>query len=82
VEIFELIVDEKVQVWRRSRIKIEAKSQEEAVKDCLIHGINQAYAVIDSEYLSETEENLNTPGNITIEVMDTQYNILGDDYTR
>lgn len=32
--LFDLIVDEKVAVWRRSYITVEAESLEEAVKDC------------------------------------------------
>lgn len=81
MEIFELIVDEKVAVWRRSHIKIEAESYEEAVKDCIESGIGNAYDVIDSEYLYETEEYLQPSFEhpMTVEVMDTKYHTLGTD---
>ena len=78
MEVFKLIVDDKVAVWRRSYITIEANSLEEAVKDCIENGAGN---IIDSEYLSETEELLSPDDNhpVTVEVMDTSYNILGTD---
>lgn len=81
MEVFKLIVDEKVAVWRRSHITIEANSLEEAVKDCIENGVGNAHEFIDSEYLFETEEPLSPDDNhpVTVEVMDTSYNILGTD---
>lgn len=82
MEVFELIVDEKISVWRRSHVKVEAESLEEAVKDCIESGIGNAMDVIDSEYLYETEEYLIQDEHlhpVTVEVMDEGYNILGSD---
>lgn len=82
MEVFELIVDEKISVWRRSHVKVEAESLEEAVKDCIESGIGNAMDVIDSEYLYETEEYLTQNEYlhpVTVEVMDKEYNILGSD---
>lgn len=85
MEVFELIVDEKVSVWRRSRIKIKAESLEEAVKDCVESGIGNAADIIDSEYLWETEDYIQQDeytNPITVEVMDTHYKTLATDEKR
>lgn len=85
MEVFELIVDEKVSVWRRSRIKIKAQSLEEAVKDCVENGIGDASDIIDSEYLCETEDYIQQDeytNPITVEVMDTHYKTLATDEKR
>lgn len=82
MEVFTLIVDEKVSVWRRSRITIEAESMEEAVKDCIQNGTLNAVDFIDSEYLNETEEYIKPDdfyNPVTIEVMDENYKTLGTD---
>ena len=79
MEIFDLIVDEKVSVWRRSRIKVEAESLEEAVKNCVESGVEVASDFIDSEYLDETEEYIpqdKYSNLVTIEVMDDHYRTL------
>lgn len=82
MEIFEVIVDEKVSVWRRSHIKVEAESLEDAVKDCIETGIANASEIIDSEYLYETEEYIEQDdysNPMTIEVMDCHYKTLATD---
>lgn len=82
MEVFELIVDEKVSVWRRSHIKIKAESLEAAVKSCVRDGIGTADDILNSEYLFETEEYIKQDefdNRMTVEVMDTQYKTLGTD---
>lgn len=82
MEVFEVIVDEKVSVWRRSHIKIKAESLEDAVKDCIENGIGNASEITDSEYLYETEDYVQQDDYLnpmTIEVMDVHYNILATD---
>lgn len=82
MEVFELIVDEKVSVWRRSYIKIKAESLEDAVKDCVENGIGNAIDIIDSEYLYETEEHIQQDefdNRMTTEVMDKHHETLGTD---
>lgn len=79
MEVFELIVNEKVSVWRRSRVKVLAESLEEAVDKCVTNSIYCAEEICDSEYLEETEQYLpqddfNNP--VTIEVMNTDYKTL------
>lgn len=78
--LFELIVDEKVAVWRRSYITVEAGSLEEAIKDCIESGADAATDTLDSEYLFETEECLlpTSEDPRTVEVMDRHFKILGD----
>lgn len=80
MEKFDLIVDEKVAVWRRSYITVEADSLEEAVKDCLERGSDAATDTLDSNYIEETEEYLNPSleDSPTVEVMDRHYKILGN----
>ena len=52
METFRLIVDRKVEVWRRDNVSIEAESLEEAVNKAIEHD----YLVPDdSEYLYDTE---------------------------
>lgn len=82
MEIFDLIIDEKVSVWRRSHISVKAESLEEAVRECLKNGSSAAdpQEFFDSDYIYDTEEfmvsSLEDP--CTIEVMGPDYNILGD----
>ena len=78
--LFEVIVDEKVAVWRRSYITVEAESLEEAVKDCLERGADAATDTLDSNYIEETEEYLipSLKDSPTVEVMDRHYKILGN----
>lgn len=80
MEIFNLIVDRKVEVWRRDKVSIKAGSLEEAAQKALIHD----YLVPeDSEYLYETECTM-SPDQVfpydqaTIEVMDEDGKLLRD----
>ena len=79
--LFNLIVDEKVTVWRRSKITVEAGSLDEAVDMCLESGADCATDTLDSEYLFETEECLHPSyeNPCTVEVMNSQYETLKTD---
>lgn len=79
--LFNLIVDEKVAVWRRSYITVEADSLEEAVKDCVERGSDAATDTLDSNYIFETEECIHPEDDFTVEVMDRHYNTLGTNAT-
>ena len=81
--LFDLIVDEKVAVWRRSFITVEAETLEEAVKDCLERGADAAIDTLGSNYIFETEEYLppSYKDRFTIEVMDKRHKILGNNET-
>lgn len=74
--IYNLILDEKVSVWRRSIVTIEARSLKEAVKDLLDNGTAHCLDIPDSEYLHETEEYLEGDG--VVEVMDLHYKTLAE----
>lgn len=68
MEVFELIVDNKVEVWRRDRVCIEAETIEEAIN---IAESGEYDYVDDAEYLTDTETYLApTYGEMTCEVMD------------
>lgn len=75
---FDLIVDEKVAVWRRSYITVEADTLENAVKDCIESGVDAATDILESEYLFETEECLPPSEDDwpTVEVMNRKFEIL------
>lgn len=82
MEIFNLIVDRKVEIWRRDKVSIKAESLEEAAQKALTHD----YLVPeDSEYLYETECTM-SPDQVfpydqaTIEVMDENGKLLRDNY--
>lgn len=81
MEVFNLIVDRRVEVWRRENISIEAESLEDAAMKALRHD----YISDGSEYLYETENTM-FPEQIfpypaaTIEVMDEHGNVLKDNY--
>lgn len=81
--LFDLIVDEKVAVWRRSYITVEAESLEEAVKDCLERGADAATDTAESDYIFETEKCLSPSDKDprTVEVMNRKFEILGDNET-
>ena len=53
--IYNLIIDEKVKVWKRLHVNVEAENIEEAVKKC----IGNEYEQTNQEYLFETETQLN-----------------------
>ena len=80
---FDLIVDEKVAVWRRSYITVEANTLEDAVKDCIERGADAATDTLESDYIFETEEYLSPTKEDprTVEVMNRKYEILGDNET-
>ena len=75
---FDLIVDEKVVVWRRSYITVEADTLDDAVKNCIEEGAAAATETLDSVYIFETEEPVSPEGDeATIEVMSREFGILG-----
>lgn len=76
---FDLIVDEKVAVWRRSYITVEADTLEDAVKDCIERGAGAATDTLESNYIPETEECLPSSEDdcSTVEVMNRNFEILG-----
>lgn len=53
--IYKLFVDEKVKIWKRSYINVEADNINDAVKKCL----NQYQNSENQEILYDTEEGLN-----------------------
>ncbi len=70
MEVFELTVDNKVEVWRRDIVKVEAENLEEAITYAEAGEYDD---VIDSEYLSDTETYLrpkDVDGFMTCEIMD------------
>lgn len=76
--LFDLIVDERVAVWRRTTMTVNADSFEQAVNMCLAESTDCATNIIHSDYLDETEEYI-TPSTefpCTIEVMDEHYNVI------
>lgn len=82
MEVFKLIVDRKVEVWRRDHVEIEAESLEEAANKAIRHD----YLVPDdSGYLYDTEctmdpEQVFPYSAATVEVMDEHWNILKGNY--
>ena len=77
--MFDLIVDEKVSVWRRSYISVEAATLEDAVKDCIEKGSDAATNTLESDYIFETEECLSSSEDNwpVVEVMDRKFKTLG-----
>lgn len=77
--MFDLIVDEKVSVWRRSYISVEAATLEDAVKDCIERGSDAATNTLESDYIFETEECLSSSEDNwpIVEVMDRKFKTLG-----
>jgi hypothetical protein len=69
MEVFKLIHDEKVIVWRRNYVSVEANSRKEAILKLLKCPSNY---IDDSEYLFETETDIHHYDNIgpNVEVMD------------
>lgn len=78
--IYKLIVDELVGVWRRSKVRVNANSFEEAVEECKQNGTDNISSIIDSEYLDETEcyFEQNELNPITIEVRDEHCNLIAN----
>lgn len=82
MEVFRLIVDRKVEVWKREVVDIEATSLDEAVEKAYK---NDYIPEGDSEYLYETEYTMNPEQCIpnqsaTVEVMNSNYEILKSNY--
>ena len=77
--MFDLIVDEKVSVWKRSYISVEAATLEDAVKDCIEKGSDAATNTLESDYIFETEECLSSSEDNwpVVEVMDRKFKTLG-----
>lgn len=69
---FELYIDEKVSVWRRTLVEVEADTLEEAVNKAAKYD----YAPIESEILYETEELLDPTSKATVEIYDETLNDL------
>ena len=80
---YELIVDEKISVWRRNYVIVEADSLEEASKECL--NFSDKVDIEDYDYILEAEEELN-PGDVikgfTVEVMDRNFKSLATNERR
>lgn len=52
MEKYKFTIDEKVSIWKRIYITVEANNIEEAIEKCK----DEEYEVEDSEYLNWTEE--------------------------
>lgn len=79
MEVFELIVDTKVSIWKRDIVCIRADSLEEAAKIALDSNGFLANC-LSTEYLVETEHPLkpDKDDRTTVEIMDLEGNILID----
>lgn len=75
MEVFELIVDNKVEIWRRDRVRIEAETLEEAINAA---ESGEYDYVDDTEYLIDTETYLRPEDEVTCEVMDSSGKTLWD----
>lgn len=83
MEVFKLIVDEKITGWRRTYVSVEADSLEEAIEMCMEGTDN--LDIEWSEFLHETETPIEQSEKEprTIEVMDRNWDLLfcDDEYT-
>ena len=79
MEVFKLMIDTKVSIWKRDIVCIKADSLEEATK---IAFNNNGFLAncLSTEYLVETEHFLkpNEDNPVTVEIMDLDGNILMD----
>ena len=79
MEVFKLMIDTKVSIWKRDIVCIKANSLEEATK---IAFDNNGFLAdcLSTEYLVETEHPLksNEDNPTTVEIMDLDGNILID----
>ena len=79
MEVFKLMIDTKVSIWKRDIVCIRADSLEEATK---IAFDNNGFLAdcLSTEYLVETEHPLksNEDNPTTVEIMDLDGNILMD----
>ena len=76
MEVFRLIVDEKITGWRRTYVSVEADSLEEAIEMCREGTDN--LDIEWSEFLYETETPIEQSEEEprTIEVMDRNWDLL------
>lgn len=85
MKMFDLVVDELVEVWRRSNIRVEAETIEEAANK-VKHGLDYVSDVIfeESDYIYESEDYVTQDAlhPITVEVMDEHYNVIADNDIR
>lgn len=77
--IFNLLIDEKIEVWKRTSVNVEADNLEDAIKECL----EDNYTITDSEILYETERLLNPDhdNGATVEIYSQDSNIYEPIYT-
>lgn len=63
---YRLIIDEKIEVWKRTHVNVEADDLDTAIKKCL----DDDYEVTDTEILYETERPLspNHTNGVTVEI--------------
>lgn len=63
---YHLIIDEKIEVWKRTYVNVEADNLNEAVEKCL----DDDYETTDTEILYETERVLspNHTNGVTVEI--------------
>ncbi len=64
---YDLYFDEKLEIWRRNYVTIEADSEEEAINKIL----EGNYDIDDSELLFETEAYIPPKEGATLEIYDT-----------
>lgn len=79
MEVFKLIVDEKVKVWKRTYINVEAESLEQAVEMVRKEGLDACDdGIYDTEFLYESEDPLppSPEDPCTLEILDREWNIL------
>lgn len=72
MEIFRLIRDDYVKIWRRTYFDVQAESLEKAIE--LVK--QEDGEVLHSEFLYETEELLEPINEATTEIMDEHNNIV------
>ena len=79
MEVFKLMIDTKVSIWKRDIVCIRSDSLEEATK---IAFDNNGFLAncLSTQYLTETECPLkpNKDDNTTVEIMDLEGNVLID----
>ena len=75
---YNLCVEELVQVWRRTNIQVKANSEKEAVQGYLDGNYNINY----SEYLCETEEQVNPEKGPSIEIFNDTGKLIYSDNER
>lgn len=69
---YDLIVEEKVSVWRYTHIITQANSEKEAISNYF----SGNYDTEESEYIPETEEVIESDKEPTLEIYDRNYRLL------